>query len=223
MTILDRKALANFAIASLRHYPPQLFTPSYITGRCLVALVKHSVYPCPKTLIVQQLNLALLQSWTNSGVTNVCIPLCWLCKKAATSGKRGFSNILNHHTCFLSKWQSELVFFKCGHYYITTIFKKSLGTKCVTSRVSKFRYVCLKKKMSCFFTRKEGMFRSLPSHRLLCLANVPVSTLEQNAPMLWRNSSFYIIPYLQHRESEGSSNHQQFPTFGTTHWHCAPK
>lgn len=76
MTVSDRKVLANFAMASLRHYPPQLFTPSYITGRPLAALVEQSVHPCPKTPTVQHLNLAMLQSWTNSGLTNICTPLC---------------------------------------------------------------------------------------------------------------------------------------------------
>lgn len=52
VTILDRKVLENFATASLRYYPPQLFTPSYITGRPLAALVNESVHPCPKTPIV---------------------------------------------------------------------------------------------------------------------------------------------------------------------------
>lgn len=166
--------------------------------------MKQGVRPCPKTPTVQHLNLALLQSRTNSGLTNICIPLCWLCEEAATSGRRGFSNILNHHTCLLSKWQSELVFSKCGHYYITTIFKKSLGTKLVMSRVSKLRYVCLKEKVSCFFTGKKRVSSNPCPHMggLLCFAKVSVSTLEQNTPMLWRNSSFYTIPNPQRRGRE---------------------
>lgn len=127
--------------------------------------MKHSVHPCPKTPIVQHLNPALLRSGTNSGLTNTCIPLCWLCKEAATSGKRGFSNILNQHTCFLSKWPSEIVF---PNVAITmTIFKKSLGTKLVTSIVSKLGYINLKEKMSCFSIGKEGMLRHLSSQGLL--------------------------------------------------------
>ena len=59
MTISDRQALANLAVAALRHYPPQLFTPflHYWQTSSSVSEAEYVSLPLKHPVIVQHLSL----------------------------------------------------------------------------------------------------------------------------------------------------------------------